>query len=87
MFENCSNLETVTIGNNIKNIGGEAFYNCTNLKTVYIGSNVMTVEEMAFAGCGNITDVYYAGTQEQWNTITFEASNARLTDATIHFEK
>ncbi len=85
-FSGCANLTNVSIGNNVKSIGENCFYNSTNLKTVYIGSDVMTVGEMAFAGCVNITDVYYAGTQEQWNTITFEASNARLTDATIHFE-
>lgn len=85
-FSGCTNLINVSIGNNVESIGEKCFYNCTNLKTVYVGSGIMTVGEMAFAGCGNIADVYYAGTQEQWNAITFEASNARLTDATIHFE-
>lgn len=86
VFSGCSSLESVTIGDGVKTISDKAFYNCTKLKTVYIGSSVKSVGEMAFAACTNITDVYYNGTQEQWNAITVEVSNARLTDAAIHFK-
>jgi hypothetical protein len=50
-----------------------------------MGKNVKTIYSMAFAGCGSITDVYYAGTEAEWNAITVENSNARLTDANIHY--
>lgn len=84
-FSDCTSLETVTLGNGVKTIYIQAFYNCTNLKTVTIGANLTKIVEMAFANCGNLTDVYYAGTEAQWNAITIGESNARLTDATIHY--
>lgn len=34
IFDHCRSLETIKIGNNIKNIGDQAFYGCNNLKTV-----------------------------------------------------
>lgn len=85
-FSGCTSLNNIKIGNNVESIGNNAFYNCTNLTDVYIGVSLKSVGKMAFASCGNIKDVYYSGTNEQWDTISFADGNARLTDATIHFE-
>lgn len=85
-FSGCTSLNNIKIGNNVESIGNNAFYNCTNLTDVYIGVSLKSVGKMAFASCGNIKDVYYSGTNEQWDTISFADGNARLIDATIHFE-
>lgn len=85
-FSGCTSLNNIKIGNGVTSIGNNAFYNCTNLAEVYIGASLESVGKMAFASCGNIKNVYYSGTNEQWDTISFADGNARLTDATIHFE-
>ena len=35
----------------------------------------------------SLTDIYYAGTEEEWNTITIASDNDRLTAATIHYSQ
>ena len=37
-FFNCSDLTSITIGNNVTSIGIDAFYGCSGLKSVYITS-------------------------------------------------
>ena len=84
-FFSCYALKNVVIPYGVTSIGDGAFDNCTSLKTIIIGKNVETIYEMAFAGCASLTDVYYAGSETEWNEITIEDSNARLTDANIHY--
>ena len=38
-FEGCSDLTTVTIGNGVTYIGGDAFFNCTKVEIVYCNAN------------------------------------------------
>ena len=46
-----SGITSVTIGNNIKSIGDDAFYKCTSLATVVIPNSVETIGELAFSFC------------------------------------
>ncbi len=84
-FYDCTSLETVKLGKNIERIENQTFYNCSELKTVYVGDKITYIDREAFAKCGKLTDVYYAGTEEQWKAINIGESNARLTDAKIHY--
>ena len=54
-FNNCTDLQTVTIGAKVENIGASAFKNCSNLKIISIGSTVDTIGEDAFCGCTALT--------------------------------
>lgn len=47
-FTECRNLNSVTIGNNVKTIEQRAFANCTNLETLTMGNSVETIGESAF---------------------------------------
>lgn len=47
-----SYVETVTIGNNISDIGAYAFQYCSNLKSVIFGTNVSYIRKYAFAYSG-----------------------------------
>lgn len=49
-FYGCSNLLSVTIGENITSIGFSAFYDCSSLTSVVIGSNVLSIGNNAFYG-------------------------------------
>ena len=54
VFVNCSNLESVVIGNGTEKIGEHAFKNCINLTTAKIPATVMSIGENAFEGCEEV---------------------------------
>lgn len=62
-------LETVHIGDGIKELKYQVFGRNYYLTTVYIGSNVKYIDKYAFEYCERITSIYYNGTIEQWNSI------------------
>ena len=51
-FANCKYLQSLTIGDNVREIGIYAFSGCSNLRYVKIGKNVNAVYDHAFDGCG-----------------------------------
>lgn len=52
-----SNLTSVTIPGNVKNIGQYAFSNCDRLRSVCFQGTVESIGSAAFSECGNLTDV------------------------------
>nr|WP_296077438.1 leucine-rich repeat protein [uncultured Ruminococcus sp.] len=52
-------LESVTIGNNVKEIRRWAFKKCSKLKTVNIGKSVRIIEDYAFYQCPEISNVNF----------------------------
>lgn len=52
-------LESVTIGNNVKEIKSWAFEKCSKLKTVNIGKSVRIIEDTAFSQCPEISNVNF----------------------------
>jgi len=81
-----SKSDSVTIPNNVTNIGESAFEGCSSLSSIVIPDSVECIGERAFCQCTALTDVYYAGTQAQWNAMDIDSEgNESLTNATIHF--
>lgn len=57
-FSDCTALKTVTIGNNVIEIGSAAFENCTNLWwSITIPDNVTSIGDYAFYGCTSLASV------------------------------
>lgn len=50
-FYNCSNLRSVTFGNQLNQISGFSFRGCVSLKEITIPGNVHTIGESAFWDC------------------------------------
>ena len=95
-FYNCSNLTTVTIGENSQliSIGSAAFRYCSSLTSIYIPNIVSIIGAYAFNICSRLT-IYCEVDQKQegwsnywnnsnrpvvWNCISFE-----ITDEGLHF--
>ncbi len=55
IFQNCTNLNTVTFGENVKTIPAYAFSSCKGLTSVTIGSGVTSIGRGAFYGCSGLT--------------------------------
>ena len=56
-FYNCFMLTSVTIGNNVTSIGGQAFEGCTGLTSVSIPDSVTTIGWGAFRNCSRLSRV------------------------------
>ena len=54
----CSSLTSVTIGNSVTTIGGDAFYGCSSLTSVTIPNSVTIIAYKAFSGCTNLQKVH-----------------------------
>jgi len=69
-FDNCINIEKLTLSEGLVNIGDYAFRNLKSLLTVNIPSTVTTIGEDAFDGC-EILYKLYINDLEGWCNITF----------------
>lgn len=56
-FYNCSNLTSVSIGNNVTKIGSNAFYKCGSLEKITIPNSVTVIENSAFQDCESLTNM------------------------------
>ena len=86
-FSGCTGLTSATIPPSVTKIEWYTFDNCYRMTNIVIPLSVTSVEDGAFINCWGLTDVYYAGTQENWDTVSIGNYNEYLTDATIHFAK
>lgn len=53
-FKQCSNLKTVTFGDNLKYINKNAFNLCTSIESLNLPDSVMTIGENAFNECSSM---------------------------------
>lgn len=72
-----SQLETIKLGSDIKEIGDDVFLYCTKLTTINIPASVTSIGSNAFNRCQNI-QATYAGTSEQWEKISIADGNELL---------
>lgn len=50
-FEENESIETITMSDNVKEIGYAAFNKCSNLKKICISKNISCIKEFTFSGC------------------------------------
>ncbi|MBQ3111215.1 MAG: leucine-rich repeat domain-containing protein, partial [Clostridia bacterium] len=59
----CNDVKTVIIGENISEIGANAFYEMKGLEKVLIKSKEISIGADAFAGCSSLKDVVFCKTK------------------------
>ena len=56
-FEECTSLESITIPNNVTEIGSNAFWGCSSLTSIEIPNSVTKIGTDAFYGCSSLTSI------------------------------
>ena len=62
VFEGCSSLTKITVGNMCKSLADGSFKNCHSLTEVWIGKNVNTIGAYAFGNCEKLSRIYSLNT-------------------------
>ena len=57
LCEDCTELQSVTIGKGIKSLSYKMFYNCSSLTEVSLGSTLNTLDSLAFAYCTSLQQI------------------------------
>lgn len=81
VFQDCTNLTSVTMGNGVTSIGVWAFGNCTSLTSVSIGNSVTSIGESTFKGCTNLATVKIGRSVAAIGLQSFECCTALTTIA------
>ena len=84
-FWSCDSLTNIEIPDSVTIISEGVFYYCTSLTSIVIPDSVTSIGSRAFGYCTSLTDVYYAGSEDEWETISISYGNTYLTSATIHY--
>ena len=56
-FSDCSDLTSITIGNNVTSIGNHAFYKCSGLTSITIPNSLTSIGIEVFYGCSGLKKV------------------------------
>lgn len=58
-FQNCVNLTTITLPEEVTTIADGAFNNCKNLQEIFMGDKLESIGEYAFSKCSSLTIVNF----------------------------
>jgi len=72
MFNDATNLRSVTIPESVKEIDGYSFQNCTNLQTINIAEGTTNMGKYTFQYCENLTEVNLPNTLTNIDNYTFQ---------------
>ena len=78
-------MKDISVTEGITSIGENCFGGMNYTENVYLPVSLTHVGKGAFRYCSMLKDIYYAGTEEQWNAITFDEMTDPVVHATIHF--
>ncbi|MBQ1531313.1 MAG: Ig-like domain-containing protein [Solobacterium sp.] len=74
VFENHTEIETVTLPDTMLRIGSYAFMGCSNLSSISFGNSLQEIGPGAFLDCGSLTSVSLPASLSRENDIDWEYS-------------
>jgi hypothetical protein len=81
VFQNYTNLTSITIPNGVLTIGNWAFFSCTTLASVTIGSSLTTIAEYAFRQCTSLASIIVDSANNNYsslNNVLFNKAQSTL---------
>lgn len=70
-FMGCYALTEATLGAGLEKINNDVFFECYSLEVVDIMSKISSIGGWAFFDCDLLTTITYAGTEADWNAMSF----------------
>ncbi len=83
-FISCTKLRRVELPETVKKVGANAF-GASKLEFMIVPASLKYIGKNAFGDCKNLYFLLYAGTQSEWNKITFEDENDPIKSARIYY--
>ncbi len=81
-------ITELSIPEGITDIYSDFLYGCTKLTKVYLPSTIASIGRNAIYGCIALSDIYYSGTEDEWEKVTIDSTNADwLKNVTVHFKE
>ena len=84
-FDYCSSLESIIIPDSVTSIGEGAFYDCLSLTSITIPNSVTSIGENAFYDCVNLDKAFYAGSVDEWFSISVGSGNDYLENSVYFY--
>lgn len=85
IFLRCSSLRVVCFPAGITKIPNCFFQSNESLAEVVIPKSITEIGDEAFSDCTALSRVYYLGTQTDWASVTFGASNESIENARVFY--
>ncbi len=79
VFENCPELETVQLSDNLENISKSLFYGCSKLTSVNIPSKVSGIGNSAFYKCTSLSTISIPGSVQKIDSNAFSGCTSLRT--------
>ncbi|MDE7086591.1 MAG: leucine-rich repeat domain-containing protein [Clostridia bacterium] len=88
-FNDCSDINSITIPDSVTNIEGNAFSECRNLKSINIPDSVTSISDTALYGCIRLkynvySNVNYLGNETNKYTLLVKSKNLNLNSYEIY---
>jgi len=83
LFVGCTNLSTVYLEEGLESIGNNVFKQCSSIEVIYIPRSLSAVGNRTFTS--EVCFVEYAGTEDEWNNISFGSYNDNVLEAEIRY--
>ena len=75
-FTNCSNIQSVSLGQKVSAIGSNAFQYCTSLETIKIPDIVTVLNDYSFADCTSLKEIKIGSQMKTINQYAFSGCNS-----------
>lgn len=83
-----TSLKEVRISDGCTSIGKGAFYDCSHFTSITIPNSVTSIGENAFYDCVNLDKAFYAGSVDEWFSISVGSGNNELKNSVyFYFEE
>lgn len=83
-FVGFTNLNTVYFNEGLVSVGTNVFKQCATIDTIYLPKSLQTVGARAFTS--GVNHVEYAGTEGEWNNISFAGYNDSIYTAEVRYQ-
>ena len=82
-----TSLKEVRISDGCTSIGEGAFYDCSHFTSITIPNSVTSIGEYAFYECDNLDKVFYAGSVDEWFSISVGNGNEDLKNSVYYYSE